>query len=249
MTTTIIGIDCATKPKHVGLAHGSFKNSGVFTILEVDCGENKLLEKLGNWVRREGRVLLTLDAPLGWPDELSKALADHKAGEPIRSTADKLFRRLTDQVITERCSKRPLDVGADRIARTAHAALWLLNELGKSIGGKIPLAWTAQFRERVTAIEVYPAVTLKARGIRCSQYKKPQDTEARKEIVRRLNMSFRNESDKSALIKDADILDATVCALAGADFLREDALPPDDERLARREGWIWSKISSTAAGA
>jgi hypothetical protein len=33
-----------------------------------------------------------------------------------------MFRRLTDDVIHARFGKRPPDIGADRIARAAHAA-------------------------------------------------------------------------------------------------------------------------------
>jgi hypothetical protein len=39
--------------------------------------------------------------------------------------------------------------------------------------------------------------------------------------------------------KDADVLDALVCVLAGADFLAGRAMPPEDEQLAQKEGWIW----------
>jgi hypothetical protein len=30
--------------------------------------------------------------------------------------------------------------------------------------------------------------------------------------------------------------------LAGADFLRGDAHPPDEPALAAKEGWIWSRL-------
>ena len=41
------------------------------------------------------------------------------------------------------------------------------------------------------------------------------------------------------LSRDADALDAVVCVLAGADFLRGDAHPPDDpeSRLRRKAGF------------
>src|SRR5437016_7332440 len=49
-----------------------------------------------------------------------------------------MFRRVTDDVIYERLGKRPLDVGADRIARTAHAALRFLEELRGFLGSTSP---------------------------------------------------------------------------------------------------------------
>jgi len=45
---------------------------------------------------------------------------------------------MTDDEIFARLEKRPLDVGADRIARTVHAALALLEELGRLPGQPIP---------------------------------------------------------------------------------------------------------------
>ncbi len=35
--------------------------------------------------------------------------------------------------------------------------------------------------------------------------------------------------------------DAIICALAGVHFVRGESLPPEDEELARKEGWIWVK--------
>ena len=43
-------------------------------------------------------------------------------------------------VVRDRIGKQSLDVGADRIARTAHAALQLLHELRGRLGKPIPLA-------------------------------------------------------------------------------------------------------------
>jgi len=40
---------------------------------------------------------------------------------------------------------------------------------------------------------------------------------------------------------NADILDAIVCVLSGADFLRGQAYFPYDEAEAKKEGWIWVK--------
>ncbi len=246
MITTIIGIDCATDAKNTGLARASFHGDNL-AVLEAECGETQsdLLKLLTRWVETEDRVLLALDAPLGWPEALGRALIGHSAGALIEEAPDQLFRRLTDRAITERCKKRPLDVGADRIARTAHAALKLLGDLRRSIQQPVPLAWSADFPQRVAAIEVYPAATLTARRIRCSLYKKQEHLDVRQDIVDQLSRHLHFSIDTSRLVRDADILDAVVCVLAGSDFLREDVLRPGDERRARREGWIWSKIPST----
>jgi hypothetical protein len=38
----------------------------------------------------------------------------------------------------------------------------------------------------------------------------------------------------------ADAIDALVCVLAAADFMRGRASPPEDRERARQEGWIWT---------
>jgi hypothetical protein len=72
---------------------------------------------------------------------------------------NELFRRATDDDIKLRLGKRPLDVGADRIARTAAAALKLLDRLRRETGRPIPLAWTPDEDPTWRAIEVYPVAT------------------------------------------------------------------------------------------
>ncbi len=241
MATTIIGIDCAVDARNIGLAKALFTEKGL-AIVRVGCGgtEADLLSLVTRWISESERVLLALDAPLGWPDRLSLALADHMAGVPVGSDSDGLFRRHTDVVVTDRCRKRPLDVGGDRIARTAMSALRLLGSLTRTHGA-VPLAWTSSFPGRVAAIEVYPAATLSARGIRSQGYERPGDADVRRAIVDRLSDHIDLQVDRSDLIDDADRLDAVVCAVAGGDFLRNEVVPPDDEALARREGWIWFK--------
>ena len=246
MVTTVIGIDCATDAKKVGVAR-AMSDGRTLEIVEATCGgdEQGLRALLIGWASAAGRVLLALDAPLGWPESLGRSLIGHTAGAVIEESADKLFRRLTDRIITEVCNKRPLDVGADRIARTAHAALRLVSEISHGTKAQIPLAWNSQYPGRIAAIEVYPAATLTSRAIQCSEYKKKEQSDVRREIVTHLSRHMSFSIDVSSLVGDADILDAVVCCLAGADFLNDDALRPSDLQTAQREGWIWSKIPAT----
>ena len=37
----------------------------------------------------------------------------------------------------------------------------------------------------------------------------------------------------------ADALDAGLCVLAALDFLWGNAMEPEDQQKARKEGWIW----------
>jgi hypothetical protein len=252
--TQVIGIDCATESKKVGLALGRFTTDGL-KVTEARCGgtPDKLLAMVCEWLASAERILLALDAPLGWPNALRKALAVHSAGQKIdvdgaesqSAAAELLFRRKTDREVTVRCGKRPLDVGADRIARTGHAALVLLDALRRQSRAPIPLAWSPGFAERCAAIEVYPAATLTSRKIDCSNYKgnTPDDRKRREKILDSLRDHLTLRANPQELLNDADVLDAVVCTLAAADFLRGDAHPPDlEDHIVRQEGWIWTKL-------
>jgi hypothetical protein len=52
---------------------------------------------------------------------MGRCLTNHRAGQSIEVSPNEFLRRETDRSIHRRLGKRLLDVGADRIARTAHA--------------------------------------------------------------------------------------------------------------------------------
>lgn len=242
MTVTTIGIDCATDPRRVGLALGRYEE-GRTSVDAVTLGARALppAEVVAPWIRdAPGPVLLALDAPLGWPVPLGRALGLHRAGAPLDDTAHALFRRSTDRFVKERIGKQSLDVGADRIARTAHAALDLLGRLRKQSGTAIPLAWEPG-SNGTAAIEVYPAATLRAHGIGARGYKKKgaPGVEARERVAAALGDRMALPPDRSVLWESDDALDAVICLLAAQDFLLCDALAPPNQMLAEREGWIW----------
>ena len=149
-----------------------------------------------------------------------------------------MFRRQTDRTVHAALGKLPLDVGADRIARTAVAALRLLDELRSRTGHEIPLAWKSELVEPA-AIEVYPAGTLVALGLRSSGYKEPGQTERRREILEILSKRIEGPLERGLLLQNADVLDATLCVVAALDFLSGAVIPPEEPEVARREGWIW----------
>jgi predicted RNase H-like nuclease len=236
----IIGIDCATDARKVGLSRG-FLSVDQLTIdrLTKPVTGQSVSDVVSDWIDIETPTLLAVDAPLGWPESLGEQLKNHKAGNLINVDSNNLFRRHTDKFIKRAVGKQPLDVGADRIARTAHSALKYLDEIGKRIGCSIPLAWDTEFISEVSAIEVYPAATLKLSGFRFDGYKKTEHRPQRIEIVEALSEKIQFETDISVLEKDDDVLDAAVCVLAGSHFLSKQCIPPDDLRLAKKEGWIW----------
>lgn len=239
---TVIGIDCAVQDENVGLARALWDGRRTEVTALAKGGQGRpVVEIIREWIGNSTATLLALDAPLGWPKPLGEQLVKHRAGLPMKKSADAMFRRETDRHVRAATGKQSLDVGADRIARTAHAALALLGSLAKAIHQPINLAWDRSVTPGVNAIEVYPAVTLKMLNWPSSGYKKKDQLSARQKILAKLKGEIALPSDTSTAETDADVLDAIVCVLAGQDFLAGRANPPDQEFLdcAKKEGWIW----------
>ena len=194
-------------------------------------------------------TLIALDAPLGWPRALSEVLPAHCAGRDPRFTANEMFRRRTDDVVKEKLNKRPLDVGADKIARAAHAALQFLDSLREATGLALPLAWSPGYATGVSAIEVYPAATLIAYGLPSRGYKKSEN-ERRKLVDGLAGIVELDEAARNGMVACDDLLDAAVCVIAGVDFADSSVVEPTSEELelAKHEGWIWFKASRSRAG-
>ena len=130
-------------------------------------------------------------------------------------------------------------MGADRIARTAFAALAMLREVRDAAGAPIPLAWTASPAERPAAIEVYPAATLKAHGLSVPGYKRYQSGPARRDIQSFIERRLEDDCGFDVATGRHHVLDAILCVIAGLDFLAGDVYRPVDREVAEREGWIW----------
>ncbi len=242
MLTRIVGIDVSTEPKKRFIALA--KVSGDTCLLDwiangTDVNQEILVDKLADAIEKGEKILLAMDAPLGWPVALGNALSNHRAGGVLKTIPHKLFRRETDDEIYRRLGKRPLDVGADRIARTADAALSLIEGFSCRLKKTITLAWSPNI-ESISAIEVYPAATLKAYGITNAGYKGKEYRQVRQTMLSQLEKHITiPESLRSIIIENDDALDSAVCVLAGQDFILGRCYPPVDYKLAKREGWIW----------
>jgi hypothetical protein len=237
----IIGIDCATDEGKVGLALADSSGREVSLLdVKVASRAQRASSIAADWLKDATEpALLALDAPLGWPAPMGKLLLNHEAGLLIREEANQLFRRETDRAIWRRLQKTPLDVGADRIARTAHAALRMLEDIRLELRMSIPLAWSPDF-VGVAAIEVYPAATIRARGLSDKSYKRMEHADARGVLLDAFRNEMTLQCPSTLLATSADALDAAACVLAGTDFMRGVAIPPDDLDLAKKEGWIWA---------
>ncbi len=249
-SVTVVGVDCAVDPRNVGLACAEYRE-GRMRLAEAGIGVSNadLVERIVGAARHGERVLLALDAPLGWPSPLGETLAAHRAGQSIERPANQLFRRETDLRVREQLRKAPLEVGADRIARTAVAALDLLAAVGRARNAPIPLAWSPELVADWSAIEVYPAGTLRAHGLVASGYKRPDQVAVRADLARELATRIEI-SDPGAIARGAShVLDAVVCVLAAQDFLAGHADPPRDVERSRREGWIWVRTPAARPAA
>jgi predicted RNase H-like nuclease len=248
MSITIIGIDCAVDEKNIGVAVGEFSGE-CCTVLELlGRGRTQTIPQLASdFIQKSEKTLLALDAPLGWPNSLGQALFSHSAGDAIDVVSNSMFRRGTDKFVKSEFGKQPLDVGADRIARTALAALELLGSIRKLTGLEIALAWKPEYPENAAAIEVYPAGSLVSYGLTSKGYKKKEQKEVRQDILKGLREHARLPFDLTLAEEDANVLDAIMCVLAGSDFLAGNALTPSDASppvlvdQAKKEGWIWIK--------
>lgn len=261
MSVRIIGIDCATDPRKVGVAWGDYsavapgrghmaiEGVGERSSAKGEPGWAGIVEQIGQFARGFEPVLLALDAPLGWPMAMGTSLVEHSAGSPLRSEPDRMFQRETDRLIDEKIGKKPLEVGANLIARTAHSALQRLKQIREKLDGATPLAWDRAQMAGSQAIEVYPAATLLAHGLSDAGYKgaKAKHRRRRERLTTQLAkhellVGIAGEVRRRMEETDHD-LDAVVCCLAAADFLRGDVIHPEPGQLpvAKREGWIWVK--------
>jgi hypothetical protein len=239
--TILIGVDCATVPERTGVAIGELRGDRL-SLTAVHAPERTLDVDgiIATALASEGPAVLALDAPLGWPSALGDHLADHHAGKPIQATPAALFSRATDHAIRARLGKQPLEVGADRIARTAVAALALLDRLRGRTGRVLRVATAAAPDAEAIVIEVYPAALVAASG---SRPRGQAAMTAAKTALIRDAFGPAVAAHATTMSTSPDALDAALCVLAAADWVRGRALPPPPalRGAAEREGWIWAR--------
>lgn len=238
--TYLVGVDCAAQDVNCGLALGRLR-AGRVSVLEVVVRQKQILPTLLRWFEQCTPALVAIDAPLGWPMPLSVHLGRRLAGDPIDATGDELFHRHTDRVVRSLTGKRPMEVGADKIARAALRAVNLLGQLRASTGHALPMAWSPGVPDQPSAIEVYPALTLRSLGLSDAGYKgsRPEKRLRRRNLAESIATEVDLWVDRQALAESDDALDAVVCLLAASHFCAESVLLPDQAELARTEGWIW----------
>lgn len=246
----LVGIDAATKAAKVGVAWGTLGPGPSLVVERAEVLSRLTLAPLAERIRGAGpEVLVAIDAPLGWPTGLGSELPGHRAGAGLSEPADQLFSRACDRMVWRQLRKRPLEVGANLIARTACAALGLLEELRKETGLELDLAW-APGRGPTTpgVLEVYPAATRLSRGMR------KRDIQAEFELLQSAGLRLGHEVLATAETNE-HVRDALTCCLAAADYVEGDVYRPEDPDLypdctlptAQKEGWIWIRRGSAGS--
>lgn len=244
----IIGIDCAVEEKKTGLAQLYF-NGEAIRLLKAEKGSRTkpAVAVIEDWIeeatQQGSKVLLCFDAPLGWPKHFGESLNRHQAGTELQGDIDSFFRRRTDNVVHQLLGKRPLDVTASFIARTAFRALKMIGSLQGKFGS-VEFVWDIRRLEGIGCIEVYPAAWLRSEGISHEKYK--QQSSVRRDIVNELQKQISMDpGQKEKLIASDHVLDALLSGLNGVDFAENRCISPDEmnveENTLLTEGWIWVK--------
>jgi hypothetical protein len=138
-----------------------------------------------------------------------------------------------------------MDPAADRIGRTAFAALSIMAAVREAGWAPVSLAWSPQEAgEGVYAIETYPAGRLAALRLPAQGYKQREQRRVREQILDTLLEELEIECDEEPFLRDPDQLDALLCVAGAADFLAGRCMPPENLARARKEGWVWVRYPS-----
>ena len=236
----ILGIDAAVDPRNTGLAMAGLAADG-WTLHAVTTGsrDRDMAEQTISLLNPACPVLVAIDAPLGWPAAFAKSLQGHRAGDALSASKEALFSRETDRLVRARTGLMPLSVSADRIARTAAAALELITGLRERLDNSLPLLLDPSEAQNGGLIEVYPAATLKQRGLPCRGYKRPDHGPVRRKILNGISSEINLAGFESVCIDSDHCLDAVLCVLTAIDFVERRCAGPDSTDLALQEGWIW----------
>jgi len=236
----VIGVDSAVQEKDNGLVLCNYHDNKLEL---VDKWERNgtVTTKILSWIGNAEQTLIAIDSPLGWPFEFTNSLATHKAGVPIEIGANDFFKRQTDLQIATEFNKRPLEVSADRIARTAFYTLDRIGKLRRETSRSIKLLWKFGEDFDIGFIEVYPASTILANGLSITGYKKEQSL--RHNLLDELQKEYRlNNPNTIDVFKIEHDFDALVCCFSGVDFIEKRSIQYDSlsERI-QKEGWIWAR--------
>ena len=159
----IIGLDWATEDARRAVAAVDVQGDRAALVHLERCSRRKpALTIVGDLLANSDQALLAIDAPLGWPVGMRTGLETHVAGQLVCVGPAEMFARATDRLVRERLKYRPMEVGANLIARVAHSALVFLDQLRKTSRRPIPLLWSATVARQSRSIRRRPSASVAA---------------------------------------------------------------------------------------
>jgi|GEM_PF-2748675 len=259
-STTIIGLDFSTNTKKRKAFQANIDGGKVESIKKLDLSrDNEFISNYINGLNNDStKVILAIDSPMGWPDEMIRELSKHNAGAKIENLKNQArqnyFRRVTDKIMIERVKKIPLSIGADKIASMAFDALSMISLLNGNFKLDVGVGNT-KINDNII-IEVYPGgylanktIDIVLRGYKNDKHKRSQiyDQIIKKNVILQEIKLWKHE-----IIEDDDTFDAFICLLAGIDYNDGRLKGPNDydkkdleihydDSTILKEGWIWTE--------
>lgn len=232
------GVDLAAELRNTAVCvlemHGDYLN---VVDLSVGVADETILHVIEN-VQHTG-----VDVPVGWPAPFASFIADHALGTlAVPATTGSQWRRslamrATDLYVREHVGLSPLSVSTNLLAYPAFR--WAGLEAALRDRGH-PVSRDGSGR----IAEIYPAAALKCWGLPHNGYKGSQRAARREYILDGVLRNFPalNITGFAALAVGSDhALDALLAALMAHLKSQGGAVapPPQYQRLAQQEGWIW----------
>jgi predicted nuclease with RNAse H fold len=231
-----VGVDLSAEPKKTAVAVVEWsRGEARISAVEVNQTDDDIAAAC------EHAHKVGIDCPLGWPEPFIDFVTAHRDRAPLAAHdlagRQDLAYRMTDLVLIEDKTGKPLSASTDRIGRAAMRAAGLLAALSRD--HDVDRAGSG------LVVEVYPAAALKHWGLTHRKYKEKKGTEERKKLLKELRgslpaLTFARAEDKAICQDSDDALDAVVCAvIARAVALGEATTPTHDQaERAKTEGWI-----------
>ncbi len=245
---TSLGIDLSAQPVKTWACVVTWSGAGALTAVDLHSRmtDAALIDLM------TADVPVGIDAPFGWPQAFTTALAAYDSqgawvdGQDVADEAGwsrDLRLRGTDSDVQSLLGLTPLSASSSNLAVCAFRAAGLLARWGR-IGGR-PLDRTDM---RTGVYEVYPAAALACWGLPFRGYKKPRDGRAVREVILDRIFDAIGATDACAevspereqMLAGDHALDAFVSALVARLAALGRTRTPTEQQAdaARREGWI-----------
>jgi predicted nuclease with RNAse H fold len=231
-----LGIDLSSQAVHTALC-----------VVDWSTGRARLASLTASGVSDEFIVEMMgaadkvgIDVPFGWPIAFADAVWRHSTDGSWPATYEHaenraLRLRRTDLRVRETLGLTPLSVSTDRIALPAMRAAALLSHLAD----RGPLDGSG------LVVEAYPAAALKRWNFASRRYKRKENLDARRLLVRDVLAASAGwldveEEQVGMFCSSDDAFDALIAAFVaratGTGLV--EPIPAPDRPAALREGWI-----------